>query len=61
MSFDSVIVCLHDHIVFKVLIFFNLEGFLELSLVSLGTHSFHYADSLRQILLLEKCVWVFSL
>ena len=61
MSFDTVLVCLSDYISFKALIFFDFEGFLELSLISLGTHSFHYADSLRQILLLEKCVWVFGL
>ena len=60
-SFDTVLICLKYHISFRVIIFFDFKGFLELSLISLRAHSFHYTDSLRQILLLERCVWVFGL
>ena len=60
-SFDTVLIRLKYHISLRIVIFFDFEGFLELSLISLRAHSFHYTDSLRQILLLERCVWVFGL
>ena len=39
----------------------SMEGLDTLALISLCAHNFHHLESFRQVLLLERCVWVFGL
>ena len=58
MLLQSVEVDLERCLSHTLLLLIKLEGLDTLALISLCAHNFYRLKSFRQVLLLERCVWI---